>query len=244
MMDKLNLTIHEILRYGFTGTIALFVMQMVSGGRWPKPLTDSPSSVATAAMLALSMGAILYAISRHLVVEPSVRLCIFLRTKRTSWFRQFTGNLLTRHEFLATRFHLGIAESEVAFFVLRAYRGNDGKPLWSADIQEQLYRQHSENHLIFATSLILALTIPLAWIFDLLTWQSFGGLAFFAVFFFLCGSISDIRIFMREATLMELVDRNEGGNERIPQILRDAGIISLAAPSLEQVSDNLTTGEN
>ena len=217
----LGFTIHDVLRYGFTGTIAIFIADLASGGAWSKSSSLSVGSAGVIGMVALSVGAILYSISRLLLVEPSIRLCMFFRSKNKA-FRSFTGTQLTRHELFAKEFDLDFVDAELAFFVLRSYRTDAERPLWSSDIQGQFFRQHSENHLLFATSLVLLL----AAIFGPFNALSCGIALLFLVLsliLFACASISDIRIFMREATQVSLIDEREEG--KMPKILRDAGIL-------------------
>ncbi len=170
---QLGFSIHDILRYGFTGTITLFVYmatvstylpavssilhqsgnpQSSAPGAAPSPSSASGliknlgtevTGAVGLAFFTLSLGVVVYIMTRQTLIATSCGILWYL-CSRSSLSRQcFLRNL-----------SLTYVQGEVAWFILRTYEDSKGKPLWSRSIQEQLFRQHSENHLIYSLSFV------------------------------------------------------------------------------------------
>lgn len=194
--DNVGATVHDLLRYGFTGlaVFAAFLYLDHDIGDIPKGLADMGRGV----FAAVPCGAIAYIASRTLLVPIVVvtfeyayalvdavrRLCLRLDKSasnlnlaswlsRLKWvlraapwlatrgifFVRSTDRARTRFMYFRQRYGLSFVESELAYQILREagrrrVRGvYEAEGLWPNSVKTQLYRQHSELHMVYATAL-------------------------------------------------------------------------------------------
>ncbi|MDB5348632.1 MAG: hypothetical protein JWP89_7009 [Schlesneria sp.] len=219
-----GLTIHELLRYAFAGTVGILVMTLALSPLFK--LTDIQDSAKTLGSVgltlsALSIGVVIYVCTRQLLIFPIIYLLNIL------WPGRLLGKSWSlRQQLLMKECRIGYLDAEVAYFVLRTYREklNDSEdmPLWSAHVQEQLYRQHSENHLVYSTAFVFAIAAGARVYFSL----PFGWYFFWAALFLMCAVLSDAQILRREGTLLCKV-----GFTKINEILANAGMKPNSATS-------------
>ena len=226
----LGFTIHDVLRYGFTGILALLVfassLESEADRKAMKSVLET-TGMAGVALLTLSLGAVIYVISRQTMMPLGVAFSYYLAHRCNSLFSTQTK---TRQRLLADEFQLGMFDTELAFAVLRSHlkkadgEQEEGQPLWSRDLQEQFFRQHSENHLLYATSLVFVL----ASVWHVVAWVV-GGPSLMRPLFFVgvfagcwaCACFSDFQLFKREAALLKTV-----GIDQLRPILIKAGLIT------------------
>jgi hypothetical protein len=224
LTKDIGFTIHDVLRYGLTGTIAILLAAVALDDTQRKEFSDALTSIGSIGFLflVLSAGASAYVLTRQTLLPIVWRIWL------CKWnpIPYFTGRRWeTRQEFFAREFNLGFADEDIAYFVLRTYRDGDN-PLWSQDIQDQFYRQHSENHLLSATSLLFLIAAGWSYVAD-------QGFVFFYLFLFgvfgIAAMGADIQLARREATYVRRINK-----EKLETILRDSGLLP---PSQSQRTD-------
>lgn len=224
-------SIHNLLRYGFAGGIFLATFGVgTQDGRLTfhfKP-TVITSSDAILAFVTLGIGTLVYAVSRHTAVPLNIFCGAQLR--RLKWFRSFTGSEFdTRNEFFQKNFQLqSVFDEDVAFFLCREHRGKSSEQLWPSETQQQLFRQHSEIHLLNSAWMILFV----AAIFHFFAGRVAIAVIIFSAFevLFFTALLADIHVFKREAALLK---SKEGC---VDKLLGKAGIKSAEGDERQNCS--------
>jgi hypothetical protein len=157
--EKVGFTIHEVLRYGYGGLLALLVAAI-----WdPAAVKEIVGALGAAlvALIAFASGAAIFTATRNtllLVVfwaAEHIYDCL-LSSQPRDWKVPGIGwplswrppTVKTKYVFLRDEFGLRLMESEDAFRVIRE------EGLWSDRIQKRLYLQHSEIHSLYVTSFV------------------------------------------------------------------------------------------
>lgn len=146
MLGALGFTLHELLRYGYGGLLAL----VLAG--WYDPdhtkTTIDALGVVITTLAAFAGGAALYVASRHTVGPATVVISesLYGLLLHRGW-----ADTRTRYHFFRERFGMGVLKAE------DAWRAVWRRSLWSPERQHTFYRQHSEIHALYVTSLVFLL---------------------------------------------------------------------------------------
>ena len=217
VVRDLGITIHHVLRYALTGviTVAVFAFTSVDHqeGEQAKHAMAALGSGGQI-LLMLAIGVIVYVMSRQILITHfAIYVAHRIRTLKWigigKWFGTFFGRGKLRQEYLADHFQTGLHDSEAAYFILRSTGSAEKGEIWGKEIQEPIFHQHSENHVVYAASLIfLAAFLKLSIIDGIVR----CNLPEVAVNLFLCliaglccllfATYADFQLFQREAALL------------------------------------------
>lgn len=218
-VEKLDITIHDLLRYVYAGFAALLSVAFFHN-QLAKDVVKSLEFPLTALAI-LALGAGIYVVSRYTIVLGLMYLYEVFNSKCKCFGRRLVK---TRFQFFKSVFKLDLLESNDAYHVVREYRENtDQQPLLRAELQRQFHRQHSEIHMLYATALIFLLnTIALS-----VLWVSWGSIGISLAVFMIFSAVAvfaDVSLSCRECCHLQRI-----GEKKIREVLENAGILTTVS---------------
>lgn len=213
-MEKIGITIRELLRYGYGGFMLYAFSTLacpveVSGILKVLDLGPVVTNPVLAALGGILVGAGFYAVHRALLNDPILDPLEYwihrgIERMRTSSARDAVGRDCVRHH-LEERIGVARRNSRDAFRVIR------DSDLFAPHVRDRFHIQNTEIHLLFLTATAALLALFLRGVSEqCYTWRDAvyprSLFLWAAVIFFLAGLIATIRLCRQECAYLRALD--------------------------------------
>jgi hypothetical protein len=201
-LAKLGVTIHEVLRYCCGGLLAFLVGTLIDPDGVEKVVESL--TVTMSILIALALGGVIYAAYRPLVGA----LLWWLAELVHSWWSKWQdgrgkGRTCCTHYFMS-EWRISRRLAREAF---RTVRSCDA---FNQDRQREFYRQHSELHTVYVTSVVLFVGAIVVWVRQPTgTLVSGWTLAIVAIFFGISACVGDMSLCCQECKALLLVPKDK-----------------------------------
>ncbi|MGB2697166.1 MAG: hypothetical protein WBD28_04810 [Candidatus Zixiibacteriota bacterium] len=148
-LNTLNLTIHELLRYGYGGLLAYLVAYLIEPYGTKKFIVTLGPSMNI--ILAFALGGAIYVVHRPIIGELLYLLHELVHIQLSRCSRKRGRGCTCRTDYFKYQFNLSISSATEAFRTVR------DSEFYNQIRQSRFHRQHSELHMLYVTFFVLTI---------------------------------------------------------------------------------------